>query len=62
VQSVDCLCNNLTCWLRIKDKNGDIVIDLVSSPSKTLDDELRSAIRKAEALASMAQGDIADGQ
>ncbi|KAF8532092.1 ankyrin repeat-containing domain protein [Gautieria morchelliformis] len=45
---------------RIKDKNGDIVIDLVSSSSNTHDDELRSAIRKAEALASMPEGDIAD--
>lgn len=56
------LCTDLTCRSRVKDKNGDIVIDLVSSPSKTLDDELRSAIRKAEAVASVSQGDIAEGQ
>ncbi|KAF8588936.1 hypothetical protein K439DRAFT_1651726 [Ramaria rubella] len=45
---------------KIKDKNGDIVLDLVSSSSRSLDDELRSAIRKAEAEASVSQADIAD--
>lgn len=55
-------CHDLMCWPRIKDKNGDIVLDLVSSSSKLLDDQLRSAIRKAGALASVSKGDIADGQ
>lgn len=37
-------------FARIKDKNGDVIYDIVSSSSKELDDTLRYAIRRAQAL------------
>ena len=42
---------------RIKDKNGETVIDLVSPE----DTEIRTLLRKSQAQASIAQSDVANG-
>ncbi|KAF8512854.1 ankyrin repeat-containing domain protein [Hysterangium stoloniferum] len=43
----------------VKDKHGEIVIDLITSRSENLDEELRKAIRQAKGEASILQNDIA---
>ncbi|KIJ54234.1 hypothetical protein M422DRAFT_221764 [Sphaerobolus stellatus SS14] len=45
---------------KIKDKNGDVIYDIITSSNKELDDALKAAIRRAEAEASIAPGDIAN--
>ena len=47
----------LLCVYRIKDKNGETVIDLVSPE----DTEIRTLLRKSQAQASIAQSDVANG-
>jgi len=47
---------------RIRDKNGDVVYDIIVSGDKDLDTALKSAVRKAEAEASVVPGDIANGK